>query len=88
MFYLCCVTAVVSLPFWPYIPGVPTNESQQIHAIQNVMPVYYLNQEKYFYLFILHMNATILIGGTALVATGMMIIGYLKHACGMFKIAR
>jgi len=64
------------------------NESQTRHVIQNVMPVYYVNREKYFYLLLLHVNATILIGGTALAATGMMLIGYLKHACGMFKIAR
>jgi len=52
------------------------------------MTEYFVDQEKYFYLILLHINAAICIGATAYVATGTMLIGYLKHACGMFKIAR
>lgn len=34
------------------------------------------------------MDASIYIGATAMLGTGLMLIAYLKHACGMFRIAR
>ncbi|XP_011864202.1 PREDICTED: odorant receptor 4-like isoform X2 [Vollenhovia emeryi] len=87
-FYITNCTSVILLPILPFIPGLGfINESRQRHAIKTVMPVYYVNQEKYFYLLLLHAVTTMLIGGTALVGTGMMLIGYMKHACGMFRIA-
>lgn len=83
------VTAVISLPILPFIPGVVfINQSQPRQVIRNIMPVYYINQDKYFYLLVLHMNACILIGGITILGTGTMLFNYLKHACGMFRIAR
>jgi len=49
---------------------------------------YFIDQEKYFYLSLFHINATMTIGCLVLIATGTMLIAYLQHACGMFKIAR
>ncbi|XP_018361719.1 PREDICTED: odorant receptor 4-like [Trachymyrmex cornetzi] len=51
------------------------------------MTEYFVDQEKYFYLILLHINVATCIGAIAYIATGTMLIGYLKHACGMFKIA-
>lgn len=52
------------------------------------MPKYLVDQENYLYLILLYADTSIFIGGTAMVATGLMLIAYLKHTCGMFRIAR
>ncbi|XP_070522372.1 odorant receptor 30a-like [Cardiocondyla obscurior] len=48
---------------------------------------YIIDEEKYFYLMFLHINMTIIIGCIIILATGAMLVAYLQHACGMFKIA-
>ncbi|KAL6417799.1 hypothetical protein ACFW04_012527 [Cataglyphis niger] len=50
------------------------------------MPKYLVDQENYLYLILLYVDMSIFIGGTAMVATGLMLIAYLKHACGMLRI--
>jgi len=80
--------AVISLSILPYIPDIVFINELLHRLFQNFMPVYYVNKKKYLYLLVLHTNAVYLIGGTAFVATGMMLISYVKHACGMFRIAR
>ncbi|XP_070523046.1 uncharacterized protein [Cardiocondyla obscurior] len=50
--------------------------------------VYFVDQEKYDYLILFHMNACIFIGYCALVGLGTFLIMYLQCVCGMFKIAR
>jgi len=36
----------------------------------------------------LHVNAAICVGITSLTTVSLMFLVYLKHACGMFRIAR
>ncbi|XP_026825928.1 uncharacterized protein LOC105285851 isoform X2 [Ooceraea biroi] len=62
--------------------------SSRSRSAMQVVTEYFIDQEKYFYLILLHMNVTIYIGATAVIATGTMLMGYLKHICGMFSIAR
>jgi len=88
-FHLCNLITFTLLSILPYIPGIVFINELLLHRLfQSFMPVYYINKEKYLYLLVLHLNAVHLIGGTALVAIGMMLAGYSKHACGMFRIAR
>jgi hypothetical protein len=49
---------------------------------------YFLDQEKYFFFILFHMDTAVFISKIALVATGTMFITYLYHTCGMFNIAR
>jgi hypothetical protein len=49
---------------------------------------YFIDQEKYFYPILLHMDAACPIGGIVLIAIESLLIGYFKHACAIFKIAR
>ncbi|XP_029175168.1 uncharacterized protein LOC114943665 [Nylanderia fulva] len=49
---------------------------------------YSVNQEQYLYIRQLHMVVALFIGIVAMIATGAMLITYIQHACGMFKIAR
>ncbi|KAH0946926.1 hypothetical protein HN011_010784 [Eciton burchellii] len=48
---------------------------------------YFLDQEKYFFFILFHMDTAVFISKIALVATGTMFITYLHHTCGMFNIA-
>ncbi|XP_011879080.1 PREDICTED: odorant receptor 22c-like [Vollenhovia emeryi] len=48
---------------------------------------YFIDQERYFYLVFFHINGTIILGCVVITATGLTLITYLQHACGMFRIA-
>jgi len=65
---------------------LPMNESR--HSKIQILTEYFIDQEKYFYLTLLHINAAFCIGATTIIGTGTMLIAYLKHACGIFTIAR
>ncbi|XP_070152586.1 odorant receptor 30a-like isoform X1 [Polyergus mexicanus] len=75
------------MPIWSHILDIvrPMNESRSHSTV--LLTQYFVDQEKYFYLIFLHINAAFCIGGTAIIGTGTMLIAYLKHACGMFTIA-
>ncbi|KAL6260674.1 hypothetical protein P5V15_008194 [Pogonomyrmex californicus] len=88
---LITVISTVSIIFasiWPLILDIilPKNESRP-HLAMHIMTEYFIDQEKYYYLILFHMNAAFCIGAITMIATGTMLIGYLKHACGMFRIA-
>lgn len=86
---MCSVFVIFFLSIWPRFLDIilPMNESRPRYEIE-LISEYSLDQGKYYYIIMLHMNAAICIGGIAFIATGTMLIAYLKHACGMFKIAR
>ncbi|XP_011860646.1 PREDICTED: uncharacterized protein LOC105557876 [Vollenhovia emeryi] len=64
---------------------VPINISQPY--LSPIMIEYFVDQEKYFYLIILHIYATIFIGMIITVGTGTIYITCIQHTCGMFRIA-
>jgi hypothetical protein len=78
-----------SLPILPRIVDVswPMNESRRYSSLQ-IWTEYFIDQERYFYLLILHMYAAVYVGATAMLSTGAMLIIYAQHVCGMFKVAR
>jgi hypothetical protein len=67
--------------------SLPINESRPVLSL-HIMTEYFIDQEKYFYLLVMHKEIASCIGVTAIVATGTMNMLYLQHACGMFIIAR
>ncbi|XP_070160067.1 odorant receptor 9a-like isoform X2 [Polyergus mexicanus] len=73
--------------FWSDIINIilSSNTSQPHHLL--IVTEHFINQEKYFYLILLHDIASLCIGITAMLAIGTMFIAYLQHTCGMFKIA-
>ncbi|KAL6433509.1 hypothetical protein ACFW04_006542 [Cataglyphis niger] len=81
------ILAFIIASFWSNILNVilPTNASRSHHLL--IMTEHLIDQEKYFYLILLHTIASFCIGMIALLATGTMILTYLLHICGMFKIA-
>jgi len=80
---------VIFYGFWPQIFDLlfPINGTRS-HPSLPLMIEYFVNQEKYFYMILFHANATLIIGGTVMLATGTIMIVCQKHACGMFQITR
>ncbi|XP_071560225.1 uncharacterized protein [Temnothorax nylanderi] len=62
-----------------------TNESRPYKFLFTME--YFIDREKYFYLILFHINATMCIAAIAATAIGTMIISYIHHICGMFRIA-
>ncbi|EZA54426.1 hypothetical protein X777_05658 [Ooceraea biroi] len=85
---MCSLIGLSFLPFLKRMFGtfLHLNESQQRRTMY-VMTEYFVDQQKNFYFIVLHMYAASYVEMTALIGPGMLIIGYLKHVCGMFKIA-
>ncbi|XP_071638120.1 odorant receptor 49b-like isoform X2 [Temnothorax longispinosus] len=88
IFGMFTISTFLIMPIWPHILGtiLPMNTSRSRPAIQ-ISTEYFVDQEKCSYLILLHTTAALCIGTTAMVATGTMLIAYLKHICGMLSIA-
>ncbi|XP_011704052.1 PREDICTED: uncharacterized protein LOC105459590 [Wasmannia auropunctata] len=89
LFQLFNMFSISSLPFMLYIFDVVlfTNEYHPSSVIRMLLPKYLVGRENYYYLVLLYMLLASGIGGTAAIATGMLWIVYLKHICGMLRIA-
>ncbi|KAF3054540.1 Odorant receptor 329 [Nylanderia fulva] len=76
----------ILLPFLPDIFN--TILRTNLTRSQNLLIVeYFINQEKYFYLILLHYIASFCIALISMVAIGTILLTYLQLTCGMFKIA-
>lgn len=86
---ICGAFIAILLPIWPQVLGtvLHINESQPRRTVQ-IVTEYFVDQEKYFYLILLHKNIVICIGATTLTATGTTLVGYVIYACGIFRMAR
>ncbi|XP_072765031.1 uncharacterized protein [Anoplolepis gracilipes] len=82
---ICCQLILILLTTWPYILII-INKSQS-HFSPYIVTEYFIDQEKYSFLIMLHEEVAILIGSLAMVATGTMLITYLQHTSAMFSIA-
>ncbi|XP_070167631.1 uncharacterized protein [Polyergus mexicanus] len=84
------VCILILYPFWPQILDIllSTNESLSRPPLSGMFVTeYFVDQKKYFYMTLLHGNAGLFIGIVIVLATGTLLIAYLKYACGMFRIA-
>lgn len=79
--FVCTITQ-----FYMSKIGLSTNASPS-HNFLFVVE-YFIDEEKYFYLILLHINMAICIGVITIVAIGAMMIAYTYHTCGMFRIAK
>lgn len=62
-----------------------TNESRLHRTL--IMMEYFVTQERYYFLILLHTNAAFLIAAMAMLATGTMLITFFQHTCGMFTVS-
>jgi len=85
---VCSIFGFIIAQLWPNIIGVvlSRNISQSRHLL--ITTEYFIDQEKHFYLIVLHTYAAVCIGCTAMIAIGTMILAYLQHTCGMLSISR
>lgn len=49
---------------------------------------YFVNQEKYYFFILFHINTAFCVGIMVLLALGTMFVVYVLNTCAMFKIAR
>ncbi|XP_011864205.1 PREDICTED: uncharacterized protein LOC105560062 isoform X2 [Vollenhovia emeryi] len=89
LFEVCCVITILLLTFLLQFLDTTllVDKSESRYVMQKVIPKYFIGRESFLYLIIPSLFASASIGGTAVVATGMMFVTYLKHTCGMFRIA-
>ncbi|XP_039311841.1 uncharacterized protein LOC120359189 [Solenopsis invicta] len=73
--------------FWPLISNILFSTNVTQLRPMPIMFEYFIDQKKYFYLILFHSFAAFIIGCTAILATGAMLIIYVKYVCGMFQIA-
>ncbi|EZA46731.1 hypothetical protein DMN91_006261 [Ooceraea biroi] len=53
----------------------------------DIMREYFVDQDKYYYYILLHMDVSYIIGIIVIPATGSLLFGGMKYICGLFKIA-
>ncbi|XP_025270191.1 uncharacterized protein LOC112639656 isoform X1 [Camponotus floridanus] len=83
---VCTIFAAIIALFWSRIlyiilPNV---------SLSRRLPVkfeYFIDQEKYYYWILLHINVALCIGAIAMVGIGTTLIAYAQHTCGMFRIS-
>jgi len=85
---ICGVFVMTIVQYWINMFDVTLSVNvSQLHRIQFITE-YFVNEEKYFFLILLHINAAFCIGAAATIATGTMLIGSMQFIFGMFKISR
>ncbi|KAH0946893.1 hypothetical protein HN011_001517 [Eciton burchellii] len=88
---LTIVCFIMECIFWtiqiavPFLNDVSVNGSRSRRL--QIAVEYFIDQQKYYYIILLHMNAAIFIGILTFLAMGTLLIAYIQHTCGMFKIA-
>ncbi|XP_014478959.1 PREDICTED: uncharacterized protein LOC106746675 [Dinoponera quadriceps] len=84
----CGMSVFTLFPFWPCMFDIawPANESRP-HTRIYIPTEYFIDQERYYYLIMLHSNVAYYVGSTALLAAGTTGMSYFLHICGMFKVA-
>ncbi|XP_019888538.2 uncharacterized protein LOC105283337 isoform X2 [Ooceraea biroi] len=88
MVAICNLVCFIAMLSWPFILDMimPQNESYvQLFIVH--MTEYFAIQEKYFYLFLLHLYVVSAVAGVSFLATGTMLLSCLKHICGILRIA-
>ncbi|XP_019888530.2 odorant receptor 4 isoform X3 [Ooceraea biroi] len=85
---VCITLCITAIECWPFIFDMimPKNET---HARRFIVTVtkYFALQEKYFYVFILYLNAVVTVGTVAIISIGTMLLSCLKHISGILRIA-
>ncbi|KAH0952632.1 Or9e33 [Eciton burchellii] len=76
-----------TLECWGYGLDALSKNRTYSRRLKLLVCKYFAIQEKYFYFLSLHLNIVHIIGSFSLVAVSTMIFSYVKHICGMFRIA-
>ncbi|XP_067216130.1 odorant receptor 43a-like isoform X2 [Linepithema humile] len=84
---VCSTFTILVGQYWSYILDmvVPINESRTHNMLFTAE--YFIDQDRYLVLSMLHMSVAWCVGIMTMVATGATLIAYFEYTCGMFKIA-
>ncbi|XP_039311558.1 uncharacterized protein LOC120359129 [Solenopsis invicta] len=83
----CSSIVIIVFQYWTNMFDIALSVNvSQPRRIQFVME-YFLDQEKYFFLSVLHINVAFCIGIVAVIAVGTLLLGYLNFIFGMFRIS-
>ncbi|RLU22126.1 hypothetical protein DMN91_006506 [Ooceraea biroi] len=89
---LIVLFVIAKSAFWaiqiaiPFLDGVTPINGCRPHQLY-IVAEYFIDQQKYYYIILLHMNVALFIGVLIVIAMGTLMIVYLQHTCGMFRIA-
>ncbi|XP_039311542.1 odorant receptor 49a isoform X2 [Solenopsis invicta] len=83
---ICGIFSSIISQFLMNVVNVDSSTNSSRHFFLLSME-YFIDQEKHFYLILLHINIIVTISITAMVANGTMLIAYIQHICGLFRIA-
>ncbi|XP_019700309.1 odorant receptor 4-like isoform X1 [Harpegnathos saltator] len=88
VFSMCCFFIVFMQPWWPRILNILPfiNISESYHAMYFITE-YFVDDERYLYLIMLHINMVFCVGTFVVLAAGTFLIACAKCNCGMFTIA-
>lgn len=88
VFGVCAITSSFIFQLWIIMidADLSTNISRAYRFLFTME--YFIDQEKYFYLTLLHINAAVCIGSAIMISNGAIFIAFIQHTCGMLKIAR
>jgi len=80
---------IILLPTLPRILGtfILINASET-NLMMQIKREYFIHQEEYSYLILLHLDAAFCVGAISLTAIGTFLTGYVKHICAIFRVAR
>ncbi|XP_025263462.1 uncharacterized protein LOC109610280 isoform X4 [Camponotus floridanus] len=90
--YICdliILLPTISLSIMPntFTVALHISESELRHILYKYIPKYFVDRKNYLCVVLLYFDAIVCIGATTFLATGLMLFAYLKHACGMLRIA-
>ncbi|XP_070159386.1 uncharacterized protein [Polyergus mexicanus] len=84
---VCSIFVPISASIWPDILEIISSTNTSRPRQLQILTEYFIDQERYFYYLLLHINAAICIALVSLLATGTMLIAYFQYICAMFTIA-
>ncbi|XP_039311547.1 odorant receptor 4 [Solenopsis invicta] len=84
---ICVIFIIILTQFMSktivFVVSMNVSQPYEFHILMK----YFIDQEKYFYLIVLHIYAGICFGIVSVVSVGTMLNTYVQHMCGMFRIA-
>ncbi|XP_029678585.1 uncharacterized protein LOC115244786 [Formica exsecta] len=84
---VCSIFAIIVAIFWSNICSNMLSKNVTQSRRLPIMMEYFIDQDKYFYLILIHICVAACIGTIVMVAIGAMLIAYFQYTCGMFKIS-
>lgn len=82
------VVCYVMLPIVPYLLNIYLSHNNTFVSYIYIPLDYSIDQKKYFYIILTHFTLFMSIGSIGVVAMATLLALFLKHACGLLKIAR